>query len=106
MVQGEQGMTGPITPPLKWHGGKHYLAPKIVELFPPDCLHYVEPYFGGGAVLLAKLYVGWSEVVNDIDGNLMNFWRVLQDETMFAALKRRLEATPFSEKEWNDAKGS
>jgi hypothetical protein len=44
---------GRMTPPLKWHGGKHYLAAKIVDLMPSH-IHYVEPYFGGGAVLLAK----------------------------------------------------
>ena len=38
--------------PLKWHGGKYYLASKIVQLMPPH-LHYVEPFFGGGAVLFA-----------------------------------------------------
>lgn len=32
-----------ITTPLKWHGGKHYLASKIVSLM-PDHKHYVEPY--------------------------------------------------------------
>ena len=39
--------------PLKWWGGKHYLAPKIIALMPPH-LHYVEPYAGGLAVLLEK----------------------------------------------------
>ena len=39
--------------PLKWHGGKYYLAAKIVALMPPH-LHYVEPFFGGGAVLLDR----------------------------------------------------
>jgi DNA adenine methylase len=31
-----------LTPPLKWHGGKHYLARRIVEMMPPHT-HYVEP---------------------------------------------------------------
>ena len=39
--------------PLKWHGGKYYLASKIVRLMPAH-LHYVEPFFGGGAVLFAR----------------------------------------------------
>lgn len=64
-------------PPLKWHGGKHYLAQDIVAMMPPRCrrpgnpaaddtgwLHYVEPYFGGGAVLLANDPIGISEVAN------------------------------------------
>ena len=42
-----------LTQPLKWHGGKYYLAPQIIDLMPPH-LHYVEPYFGGGAVLLSR----------------------------------------------------
>ncbi len=36
-------MTDRITPPLKWHGGKHYLARRIVGLMPPH-LHYVEQF--------------------------------------------------------------
>lgn len=85
--------------PLKWHGGKHYLAPKIVALMPPHT-HYVEPYFGGGAVLLAKDPDGVSEVVNDLNGDLINFWRVLQDEEKFRAFRRVLDAVPFAEEEY------
>jgi len=33
----------------------------------PPHLHYMEPYFGGGAVLFAKQYEGVSEVVNDLN---------------------------------------
>lgn len=39
--------------PLKWWGGKKYLAPRIIDLMPKH-LHYVEPYGGGLAVLLNK----------------------------------------------------
>ncbi len=66
-----------LTQPLKWHGGKHYLAKRIIELM-PEHVHYVEPYFGGGAVLLQKDPEGVSEVVNDIDGELMSFWDCLR----------------------------
>jgi DNA adenine methylase len=91
-----------VTPPLKWHGGKWYLAPKIVALMPPH-IHYVEPYAGGLSVLLAKDPDGVSEVVNDINGHLSNFWRALQDEQTFVRLQRILEAVPFSEVEWRDS---
>ena len=60
-----------LTPPLKWHGGKHYLAERIIAIMPAHT-HYVEPYFGGGAVLLANPF-GVSEVVNDLHGELTNF---------------------------------
>jgi SNF2 family DNA or RNA helicase len=32
-----------VSKPLKWHGGKHYLADRIISLIPPHT-HYVEPY--------------------------------------------------------------
>ncbi len=85
------------------NGGKHYLASKIVALFPPH-IHYAEPYFGGGSVLLASNPEGRSEVVNDIDGNLMLFWRVMRDREMFSEFQRMCEATPFSEEKWRESK--
>ena len=104
-----------LAQPLKWHGGKHYLARQIVDLFPKH-LHYVEPYFGGGAVLLARDPLdprffwgakgheqGVSEVVNDINRRLTNFWRVLQGPDSFEQFSRRLAATPFSEVEFDAA---
>jgi DNA adenine methylase len=98
--------------PLKWHGGKYYLASKIVALMPPH-LHYVEPFFRGGAVLLSRdpdenslwltPHKGVSEIVNDIHDRLVNFWRVLQDGEKFARFQRRLEATPLARTEWEEA---
>lgn len=86
----------------------------------PKHLHYVEPYFGGGAVLLARDpnrnwmadgeqalpagAQGASEVVNDIYGELTNFWRVLQDERTFERFQHRISLIPFSEAEFDEAK--
>lgn len=92
-----------LVPPLKWHGGKHYLAGRIVALMPPHT-HDVEPYAGGLAVLLGKSPDGISEVVNDLDGRLTNFWKVLQDEAMFFEFHRLVDAVPFSESEWHEAR--
>jgi DNA adenine methylase len=101
--------------PLKWWGGKHYLAKKIIDLMPRH-LHYVEPYAGGLAVLLEKdpfdrskywgekgYEQGVSEVVNDIHRELTNFWRVLQREDTFAVFQRQIDAMPFSQIEWEEA---
>jgi DNA adenine methylase len=97
-----------VPQPLKWHldGGKYYLAPQIVKLMPRH-LHYVEPYGGGLAVLLARNpddpdlwalpFQGVSEVVCDISGHLMNFWFVLRDPDAFPKLLRLAQGTPFSE---------
>lgn len=93
---------GKLTQPLKWHGGKHYLAKAIIERMPSH-VHYVEPYFGGGSVLLEKDPVGISEVVNDKNRELINFWKVLQKPKPFSEFIRVAEATPFSQQEWHDA---
>jgi DNA adenine methylase len=95
-------VTEQLTQPLKWHGGKHYLAKHILPRM-VEHVHYVEPYFGGGSVLLNKDPAGVSEVINDINGELTNFWRVLQDETWFDAFTRRMQVIPFSQTEWEDA---
>lgn len=95
-------MSARVAPPLKWHGGKYYLAQKIVALMPPH-LHYVEPFAGGLSVLLAKKPEGTSEVVNDLNGGLSNFWKVLQNEAKFARFHRILQAVPFSQSEWEEA---
>ena len=95
-------MTGIASPPLKWHGGKSFLAKKFIALFPPH-LHYVEPFFGSGAVLLEKDPEGVSEVVNDIDKRLIGFWNVLADPDLFSSFLRRVQATPFSEEAWEYA---
>ena len=105
--------TTKIPLPLKWHGGKKDLASWIISLMPPRCqnpnkpvdddpgwLHYVEPYFGGGAVLLTNDPEGISEVVNDLNGDLTNFWEVLQSDSLFPKFLRIIQATPFSETEW------
>ena len=88
-----------LSPPLKWHGGKHYLAKQIISLMPKH-VHYVEPFFGGGAVLLAKEYEGVSEVVNDLNGELTNFWKVLSSESQFPKFLRFAESAPFCEEQW------
>ena len=105
--------SGRLAQPLKWWGGKHYLAKKLIDLMPRH-LHYVEPYAGGLAVLLEKdpfdqskdwgeksYEQGISEVVNDIHRELTNFWRVLQNEVAFGAFRRLIEAMPFSQIEWD-----
>lgn len=95
-----------ISSPIKWHGGKHYLAKRIIELFPPH-VHYVEPYFGGGSVLFAKpaeWIEGHSEVANDIYGELNTFWQALKCDTHFEEVRRILECTPLSELEFRRVK--
>lgn len=85
-----------MRPPFPYFGGKMTLAPRIVDLLPPH-QHYIEPFAGSMSVLLAKPPVKF-ETVNDLDGRLMTFWRVLREQP--AELIRRCALTPHSRAEY------
>jgi len=65
------------TPIIKWMGGKRRLADRILPLFPPhEC--YVEPFAGGAALFFMRPAPASVEVLNDINGDLINLYRVVQ----------------------------
>lgn len=82
-------------PPFAYFGGKTRQADAIVGLLPKH-EHYVEPFAGSLAVLLAKPRSP-LETVNDIDGHLMTFWRVLRNRP--DDLARVCALTPHSRAE-------
>jgi len=84
-----------VKPPFAYYGGKTTLAPQIAALLPKH-EHYVEPFAGSLAVLLAKT-PSRAETVNDLDGDLVTFWRVLRDQP--EELERVCERTPHSRAE-------
>ena len=88
-----------LRPPVKWHGGKHYLCHRIIEHF---CAHetYVEPFGGGASVLLNKTPAP-VECYNDLDWRITRLFRVIRDHG--DELGRRLALTPYSEVEFDDA---
>jgi len=65
--------------PYPWFGGKTLVADIVWERF-GDVQNYVEPFFGGGAVLLNRpaWHTGKVETVNDINAWLTNFWRAVK----------------------------
>ena len=91
-----QHPAGPLRPPIPYFGGKQTIAQRIIAEMPAH-KHYVEPYCGSLAVLLAKEPVA-HETVNDLDGDLVNFWRVLRDQP--DALARVCALTPHSRGEF------
>lgn len=90
------------TTPLAYFGGKQKLADRIVALMPEHTV-YLEPYAGGAAVFFRKPRVRY-EVLNDLDGAVVNFWRVLREDP--EALAAAVMETPYSRDEWNGARRS
>lgn len=84
---------------LRYPGSKWSLAQDIVAHFGPH-YHYVEPYFGSGAVFFTKP-VSPHELINDMSSLVVNFFRVLRDRT--EDLQFALEATPWSRSEYDDS---
>lgn len=86
-------------PILRYHGSKYRMAPQLIALMPQhNC--YVEPFGGGGGVLLRKPRVG-AECYNDLDGNVVNVFRQLQNPASAAQLERLIRLTPFSRAEFD-----
>lgn len=85
-----------LAPPIPYYGSKQTLGPRIASLL-PEHQHYVEPYAGSLAVLLAKR-PSRMETVNDLDRDLMVFWRVLRDDAL--ELERVCALTPHSRAEY------
>lgn len=91
-----------VKQPLKWHGGKFYLSKWLHELAAPHT-HRVYLYAGGLGEMWNWPHAGVSEVANDLNGYLVNFYKVLQRIDLFKKFKRQVEAVPFSREHWIDA---
>lgn len=94
-------MTALTRPILRWHGGKWRLAPWIIGHFPAHRV-YVEPFGGGASVLLRKPRA-YAEICNDLDGDIVNLFRVARDDG--ERLARACELTPFARGEFEAAYG-
>ena len=86
-------------PIVRYHGGKWKLAPWIVSNFPPHRV-YVEPFGGGASVLLRKPRT-YAEVYNDLDGEIVNLFRVARDQG--EKLAQACELTPFARVEFEQS---
>ena len=83
---------------LVWWGGKGSMANRIMSIFPKHT-KYVEVFGGAGHTLFQKDQ-SREEVYNDIHQGLIGFWTVIQNPKLKDELKRRLELTPYSRKEF------
>jgi len=88
----------PRRPVLRYHGGKWRLAPWIMSFFPEHKI-YVEPYGGAASVLLRKPKV-FAEVYNDLDGDVVNVFRILRDPVRARRLAELCYLTPWARDEF------
>lgn len=89
----------PERPLIRYHGGKWNLAPWIIGFFPPHQT-YVEPFGGGGSVLLQKDPAPVVDVYNDLDRRIVSLFRILRDPERSEQLRRLVELTPFARDEF------
>src|SRR5579859_7029021 len=82
-----------------WYGGKFSHLEWLLPLL-PKAHHYCEPFSGSAAVLLNR-DPSPVETYNDVDGEVVNFFRVLRDQS--AELERAIALTPFSREEFHRA---
>lgn len=80
-----------------WYGGKFSHLEWLLPLL-PTCHHYCEPFAGSAAVLLNRA-PSPVETYNDIDGDVVNFFRVLRDQP--DDLIRAISLTPFAREEFH-----
>ena len=89
-----------MRPPITYYGGKQKLVKELLPLIPPHEL-YVEAFMGGGALFFAK-EPSKAEIINDLNGNVSNFYRVVK--TDFEELKKLINGTLHSRATYQDAK--
>ena len=96
-----QASEAPKRPALRYHGGKWMLAPWIISHLPAHRV-YTEVYGGAASVLLRKPR-SHAEVYNDLDGQVVNLFRVLQNMDSYNELIRLCSLTPFAREEFRVA---
>jgi DNA adenine methylase len=85
-------------PVLRCYGGKWRLGSRLVQLFPPH--HIYTEAFGGAASVLMQKPRAANEIYNDLDGDLVNVFRVLQCHAKAKRLAELLRVTPFARAEF------
>ncbi len=84
---------------LKYPGAKWRIADWIVDKI-PEHHSYIEPFFGSGAILFNKAKSN-IETINDLDGDVVNLFRVVRERPK--ELARAIHLTPYAREEYDQA---
>lgn len=99
-AEARAGDGAPARPLMRYLGGKWRLGPWVIAHFPPHDI-YVEPFGGGASVLLQKPRCR-TETYNDLDGEVVNLFRVLRSPA-WAELIRQVDLMPYARAEYREA---
>lgn len=88
---------------INWYGGKGKLSKRLLALTPPH-YNYVEVFGGGAALLFAKPPCRGTETYNDVDGGLVNLFRVVRDPEKYERFYRLASLTLYSREEFEYCK--
>ena len=91
--------TTPSRPMLRYHGGKWKLSTWILTYFPAHRV-YTEGFAGAASVLMHKPR-SYGEIINDLNGDVVNLFRVMRDPGMAKDLTNSLRLTPFARQEFD-----
>lgn len=92
-----------IHAPVPSFGGKGRDVHRLLAYLPPHHT-YVEVFGGAGSLLFAK-EPSSVEVINDINGDIVNFFRVLRNRPQFEEFQRMAAMTPYSREQFHECRG-
>jgi len=95
-INSRDQLAAPSRPPFGYYGAKQRIATKIIASFPPHNA-WVEAFAGSAAITLAKKPAP-IEIVNDLDGDIVNVFKQLRENS--DALCRAIALTPYAREEY------
>lgn len=88
-------------PAFRYLGGKFRIGPWVIQKMPPHRV-YVEAFGGSAGIMLQKPRAA-VEVYNDLDGDVVSFFRTVRDPELRRRLIEAVELTPYSRAEFREA---
>jgi DNA adenine methylase len=87
--------------PITYYGGKGMLVEIIAEYVPASMDRYIEPCFGSGALFFYRSRWAQTEIINDLNDEVVNFFRILREHPQ--KLIDLLQLTPHARMEQKKA---